>query len=126
MGLGCLLTLLAFLVLLLAKAATLVPRKDSVKCKTEREVLIEALVNLGSTGLVAFFLWLVLHNQIKNVERRVDDVDKAVTKLTDEHNGLAREFSELRGVIRTAMGATGETGRVFPFERKPNDPDRAS
>jgi len=65
-------------------------------------VLIEALVNLGSTGLAAFFLWLVLHNQIKKVERRVDDVDKAVTLLTDEHRGLARELSELRRAMRTA------------------------
>lgn len=74
-------------------------------------MLVEALITLGTTGLVAFFLWLVLHNQIKDVGRRVDDVnsrvdgvDKSVTDLTKEHNGLAREFSDLRGEIRGRLG----------------------
>ena len=68
-------------------------------------MLADLLINLGSTGLVAFFLWLVLHNQIKDVGRRVDQIDDAVTKLTDEHHQLAREFSELRGEIRGRLGS---------------------
>ena len=74
-------------------------------------MLAEALLNLGSSSLVAFFLWLVLHNQIKDVGRRVDDVNKrvddvnkSVDDLSKEHNQLAREFSGLQGELRARLG----------------------
>ncbi|MDD9996411.1 MAG: hypothetical protein OXP09_21525 [Gammaproteobacteria bacterium] len=87
--------------------------------------MANALLNFGAAGAVVLVLWLLMRAEFRSVNGRLDRLEKSVDDLTKEHNSLAREFSDLRATMRVWMGAV-ESGRIFPFERKPKDSDRVS
>lgn len=67
-------------------------------------------MGVGLGGLIvalAGLTWTMLRSmrrdidrRFEEVDRRFDGVDKRLDRLAEDHNGLAREFSELRGEIR--------------------------
>ena len=74
---------------------------------------------LGVGIALAGLMWRMLRSMRQDMDRRFKQVDKRfeqvaecfrevrrqLARLADDHNGLARELSELRGEIRTRFDA---------------------
>jgi len=74
---------------------------------------------LGVGIALAGLMWRMLRSMREDMDRRFKQVDKRfeqvaecfrevwrqLARLADDHNGLARELSELRGEIRTRFDA---------------------
>ena len=83
-------------------------------------MLLTTLIDIGLAGFVAVVLWLVIHYRTKAIGDRLDDVERSINELSDGHNNLAREFSELRGEIRGRLGDPDTPLRLLPAEQRPH------
>ena len=82
-------------------------------------MLLATLIDIGVSGVVGFVLWLVIHYKTKAIVERLGKVEQALEKHSGKHEGLGREFSELRGTIRGWLGHQSESAPWFPREHKP-------
>ena len=76
--------------------------------------MLTTLIDIGFSGVVALVLWLTIHYKTKAIVERLDKVESALEK----HEGLGREFSELRGAILGWRGGRRDSPS-FPYERWP-------
>ena len=86
-------------------------------------MMTHVLLNFGAAGGVVLILWLLMRAEFASVKGRLDRLEKSVDDLTKEHNGLAREFSELRGAIRVWMSRSDSSW--FPRETRSMEKDES-